>query len=1073
MNILNLRNLSLRSQITSVVLFFLLIGATALFIMLDQQQHSNLLTSYGNTTVSTVQNHGAHLQVHIEKLRMDVLFLSKTSPVQALVHSKKTLDSSNWKTELGDIFKAFAHANTNYYQLRFIGVKNGGEELVRVERSVDSERMAPPDLLQNKGNQGNFIATQKYKAGDVYLSEINLNRDYGQVTVPHIQTIRATAPVFDSEENLIGLVSINMNIGRYLDEFMHSLPSGITGYITNKAGDYLAHPDPNKVFAFDLGQQYRWQDDFPTLTLQGPELGKHTDLNPESSGITLQNIQTAAGLWHMVAGKVHIDPDNPEQYISMIYGFADNLIQQNEAPLKHSVLIGVISLTLLIALVVFFSVKRMFKPLKELTTSLDHVVDGQLDVALPQGSSSELKLFVRAFKSMADSVQQHEQKILSLNETLTKSETRYRKVVEASFYPVIVHNSEHVIFVNSAALSFFGTANEEDIVGVQITNLIHPDHHELVGQRLRSIMHGEIIDGEWESLAQRLDGSHAKVRASSISMAFDGSPAILTQFRDITEEEKAKEALIESKEQSNLILDSAGEGIYGIDSDGNTTFVNAAAAQMLGYTQEELIGQPTHTLIHHTRADGSSYPKDNCPMYAALLDGKIHTVTNEVLWRKDGSSLPVEYTSTPIRKNDVLIGAVITFNDITLRIEAEAELRKEHALNQQLLGAIPSILIGVDGEGFIALWNQAAVLTFGITSAEAMDSHFSRLAISWDFEAIDEAFVASRAEGTSRVDNVTFQRPDGSDGILGLTINSIFDNSIDNGFLLLGSDITKRLKLEGQLQLAQKMEAIGELAAGIAHEINTPLQYVGDNIRFLKESFSEMCGLRDNYYKLIQHCETENFAEETIKDLKAFNEEADIDFIIEEIPPAISQSLDGVNKASRIVAAMKEFSHPGQKEKMLTDINKILDSTATVAKNEWKYVAKLKTEFDEQLPLVKCLPEINQVFLNMIVNAAHAITEKLDDNSTEKGEISIHTTFNETHIEIRIRDTGRGIPAGHLNKIFDPFFTTKEVGKGTGQGLAISHNIIVELHQGTLEVESEEGIGTTFIIQLPIAQEEV
>lgn len=524
-----------------------------------------------------------------------------------------------------------------------------------------------------------------------------------------------------------------------------------------------------------------------------------------------------------------------------------------------------------------------------------------------------------------------------LEEILRQSEARYRGVVETSPYPIVVHNREKLIYANKAALNFLGTDDSASVIGKDFTQFIHQDFRENADEKIKHLLRSHSNDSEHEYLAYRLNGEEAKIRLTSITVQYDGEPAALTQFRDITEEERAKE-----------------------------------------------------------------------------------------------------------------------------------ELHREHNLNQQLLLAIPSILIGVDRDGTVALWNHAAALTFGTEKADALGIHFSELKIQWSWNTIDHGIAESRAAGTSRVDNVTFQRPDGSEGILGLTIRTIYDDGIDSGFLLLGSDISERLKLEGQLQLSQKMEAVGELAAGIAHEINTPLQYVGDNIRFLKDSFNDMHELCEHYHKLIDHCEESSFAPDMIETLKKADEEADIEFIMEEIPSAIEQSLDGVSKASNIVSAMKEFSHPGQKEKTLGDINKILESTATVARNEWKYIAELKLELDESLPPIRCLPEINQVFLNMIVNAAHAIEEKLGENSSEQGLITIATSQTETHAVIKISDTGNGIPEEHLNKIFEPFFTTKEVGKGTGQGLAISHNIIVEQHQGSLEIESTVGEGTTFIIRLPM-----
>ncbi len=534
--------------------------------------------------------------------------------------------------------------------------------------------------------------------------------------------------------------------------------------------------------------------------------------------------------------------------------------------------------------------------------------------------------------------------------------------------------------------------------------------------------------------------------------------------------------LEESLEWNRALMDSAGDCIVTIGADALVQTFNKSAEGVFGYRAEEVIGNNVSMLmppaeaaehdkhIHHYQQTGETF----------VIGMKREMIAQ----RKSGEKFPIELNVREVELDGSTryIGIIRDLSEFKRTeqaiISAEAEIIREHALNEKLLSTIPSILIGIDQDGVITLWNQASAMTFGIDSGDTFGKKLPDIDVIWDSAAIEQGITQSRADGTARIDNITFQRPDGSDGMLGLTVNTIYDEGVESGFLLLGSDITKRLKLEGQLQLAQKMEAVGELAAGIAHEINTPLQYVGDNIRFLKDSFRDMHELCEHYHKLIHHCEEEKFALEMIEHLKKADEEADIEFIMEEIPTAIEQSLDGVAKASNIVSAMKEFSHPGQKEKALCDINRILETTATVARNEWKYVADLKLELDENLPPLKCLPEINQVFLNMIVNAAHAIAEKLGENASEKGVITIQTSHANRHVEIRINDTGRGIPKEHINKIFEPFFTTKEVGKGTGQGLAISHSIIVEQHQGSLSVESEENKGTTFIIQLPVLYDE-
>jgi len=278
----------------------------------------------------------------------------------------------------------------------------------------------------------------------------------------------------------------------------------------------------------------------------------------------------------------------------------------------------------------------------------------------------------------------------------------------------------------------------------------------------------------------------------------------------------------------------------------------------------------------------------------------------------------------------------------------------------------------------------------------------------------------------------------------------------------------ERKLMEIQLRQAQKLESIGQLAAGIAHEINTPTQYIGDNIRFLQASFAELESAHHALYDLMVANKSGHASPSLIAGTEASLARTDLGFLLEEIPKAVAQTLEGVDRVAKIVRAMKDFSHPGTGEKVLVNLNHALDTTLTVARNEWKYVAKVETDFDPALPSLPCLPgELNQVLLNLIVNAAHAIADVVADDAERKGVITASTRSLGEWAEIRIKDTGRGIPEQIRHKIYDPFFTTKPVGKGTGQGLAIAHAVIVDQHGGTLSFETEMGVGTTFIIRLP------
>lgn len=277
-------------------------------------------------------------------------------------------------------------------------------------------------------------------------------------------------------------------------------------------------------------------------------------------------------------------------------------------------------------------------------------------------------------------------------------------------------------------------------------------------------------------------------------------------------------------------------------------------------------------------------------------------------------------------------------------------------------------------------------------------------------------------------------------------------------------------KMEVQLRQAQKLEAIGQLAAGIAHEINTPTQYVGDNTRFFKDSFENIRKVLKSHEELIEAAKKNAVTPEVLERAQTILAESDLEYLFEQVPAAINETLEGVERVTKIVRAMKEFSHPGGKEKSPADLNKAIESTVTVARNEWKYLADMTLNFDPHLPSVPCfLGEFNQVILNLVINASHAIADVVKEQPNTKGKITISTRRDGDAVEVRVGDSGTGIPENVRARIFEPFFTTKPVGKGTGQGLSIVYTNIVKKHGGSVTFETQPGQGTTFIIRLPLA----
>ncbi len=376
-------------------------------------------------------------------------------------------------------------------------------------------------------------------------------------------------------------------------------------------------------------------------------------------------------------------------------------------------------------------------------------------------------------------------------------------------------------------------------------------------------------------------------------------------------------------------------------------------------------------------------------------------------------------------------------------------------------------IITFDGECRIETANPSACKIFGYTKDELIGMDIRELRTETEEPTGPKArFSQSRTDELVPLKGLLGKRKDGTVFEMDLSGSKVQLEDRDL-YTWLVRDTTNRRNLERQLAFAQKMESVGQLAAGVAHEINTPIQYVGDNTSFLGDSFGKLISLFDLYERLYDECREGDLHPNLCTRICEHSKKIKLKFLLEEIPEAISESVQGTSRVAEIVRAMKEFSHPGSAERTPTDINKAIKSTITISRHEWKYIAEVETDFDKSLPLVPCLPgQLNQALLNLIVNATHAIAESKGPN--EVGTIRLKTRLVGDWIEISVSDTGCGMNETLCQKIFEPFFTTKSVGIGTGQGLSIVYSVIVEKHGGTINVESAIGEGTTFSIRLPV-----
>lgn len=407
------------------------------------------------------------------------------------------------------------------------------------------------------------------------------------------------------------------------------------------------------------------------------------------------------------------------------------------------------------------------------------------------------------------------------------------------------------------------------------------------------------------------------------------------------------------------------------------------------------------------------------------------------------------------------------------RKRAEIEMFDAKSFLNRVIDNVPNLIYVKDRIGRYVLTNTAFAELHGLDVKDVIGKTDKDLHGRTDdvnrYDHSDHFVISKKKEYVNQEEKVV--DADGNIHWLQSVKRPLMGSAGVEYILGIATDLTERKNLEQQLRQAQKLESIGQLASGIAHEINTPTQYVGDNVRFLRDSFIDYSSVLANARELARLCWREGLLNEQLTSFNHAVLDADIDFLDIEVPKALTQALDGVERISKIVRSMKDFAHPGSNDFNPTNLNKAIESTITVASNEWKYVADIKTEYDPDLPSVSCLAsELNQVILNMIVNAAHAIADKNIGDPLQKGLITLKTKALNGNAIISITDTGHGMTDDIRKRVFDPFFTTKEVGRGTGQGLAISHRVIVEKHAGSIDVESTPGEGTTFTISIPISR---
>jgi len=528
----------------------------------------------------------------------------------------------------------------------------------------------------------------------------------------------------------------------------------------------------------------------------------------------------------------------------------------------------------------------------------------------------------------------------------------------------------------------------------------------------------------------------------------------------IYERQKAEAALEKLRRQQEQILTAAGEGIYGVDSKGLTTFVNPAAAKMLGWEPEELIGCSQHATIHHTKPDGTPYPEDECPISAAIYDGRIHQGTDELYYRKNGSTFPVDYISTPMIEKGKVVGAVVTFADISERKKADEDMARAQLYLQNIINAMPSILVGVDIQGRVTQWNNEATKRTGFKPEEAYGKQLEEVCpMLKDKKTV--IMDAVEQQNVRKLESVYCTQDKGEGHYTDIIIYPLSLEAY-KGAVIRIDDVTERVMMEDRLVQSEKMTSVVGLVEGMAHEINNPLGGIIQGAQNVLRRLSP---------ELPKNLEV---AAEHGVDLNKIQ-----DYMLErQIPKFLEGIRSSGKRASDIISYMLQFSQVHQAPKELRNLERLLDSLLDTIMTSEEFKGKYQfekiqfvKEYDPDLPDVPCISsEIEQVMRNVMRNAAQAIFDQ--ENPPDEPTIILRTRYEveKNMVLIEVEDNGKGMDDTVQRRMFEPFFTTKPPGEGTGLGLAVSYFLITVAHQGLMSVDSAPGKGAKFSIRLPLAK---
>ncbi len=974
----------------------------------------------------------SQLEFYTTGPRADIATFHTRAAVRGLVSAHFNGDSdpvdhlteATWRERLVTNLVAEVSVKPSYAKYRIIDAN--GTEYLRVDRNGagGAVRVVPPEELQKKAERFFFQDAIKLGEGQIYVSPVDLNVDDGVIQKPYVPTLRVAAPIYSPDHRLFGIVVINIDMGQVLERIRVSPRFGEQVYVVGPNGDYLEHPDRNREFGAQLGRPVRWQDDFPQFaSLVGTARSMaqvFSDGNGRPGGAALASTILADDQW---VGVIRVAPNTA----FMAWAVAIR---------NTSITIGGIGVLIAAVIAVLFA-RSLTRPIGQLTAAVEGLGRGET-VAIPTDAPGETGVLARAFARMFEQTRANTTALQREVEERRRTEVArdhyaarerlFSDAVDSSDDAIVMQSLDGIITGwNKAAEGLYGyTASEA--VGQPTTIVVPQGRGGEAKDYLRRIANGERID-RYETIRQRKDGSPVEI---SVSLSPIRNPAgeiigACGSARSLTDARRTERALQQQLEERRQIFDTSQDLIMIMNPRGHIAQISPSSEAILGYKAEEMIGLSGADFIHPDHLESSREEM------RALRRGEIRKIADTRCYHKDGREVWLSWLgswSAPA-KRFFFVG-----RDMTEARHAQESLQEGEQLARNIIETSLDAFVQTDEKGNIVNWNTQAEKMFGWLRDEVLGKNTIDVIVAEaDRERVREGvqrFVASDRTLLDRRREMMVRRRDGKEFKAELSVTAMRrrDGMLFNAFY---RDLTDKVAAEERIRHAEKMEAIGQLTGGVAHDFNNILTVITGTIEILGE---------------------------------AVEKEPQLAAITRMIDEAAAR---GAELTQHLLAfARKQPLQPRE-----IDVNALVIDTAKLLRPTLGEHVQIESVFEGESSVAIVDPnQLTTALLNLALNARDAMPNggKLILETGAAYLDEVYASGNDVkpghYVMIAVSDTGTGIPQKLLDRVFDPFFTSKGPGKGTGLGLSMVYGFIKQ-SAGHIKIYSEEGHGTTIKMYLP------